>query len=130
VNTIAIIAAAAERPYTVPFSGPVSAVYAGEVASAFFVAISQERDGAKVFDFNGRASSVAEWLEVIRRLAPGAQLQVAGEAVPFPADLSDQPVQNYLGDYGPVPLEEGIAETLEAFRRLLAAGALSPDAVG
>jgi hypothetical protein len=28
-----------------------------------------------------------------------------------------------------VPLEEGIAETLEDFRRLLAAGVLSPDAV-
>jgi UDP-glucuronate 4-epimerase len=129
VTTIAILAAAAGRPYTVPFSGPVSALYAGEVASAFIKAVSQERKGAAVFDINGRATTVADWLEIIRRLAPGAQLQVAGEEVPFPADLSDQPLQDYLGDYGPVPLEEGIAETLDAFRRLLATGALSPDAV-
>jgi hypothetical protein len=38
-------------------------------------------------------------------------------------------VQRYLGDYGPVPLEEGIEETYRDFRRLLAAGVLSPDAV-
>ena len=49
--------------------------------------------------------------------------------MPFPAELSDEPVQRYLGDYGPVPLEEGIAETYEDFRRLLARGALSADAV-
>jgi len=68
-------------------------------------------------------------VEIIRKLAPGARLQIAGDALPFPAELSDEPVQRYLGDYGPVPLEEGIRETYEDFRQLLAAGALSPDAV-
>ncbi len=128
-TTVAILAAAAGRPYAVPFSGPVSALHAGEVASAFVKAVSQEREGAEVFDINGRVTTVADWLEIIRRLAPGAELTIAGEELPFPADLSDRPLQAYLGDYGPVPLEEGIAETLEDFRRLLAAGALSPDAV-
>jgi nucleoside-diphosphate-sugar epimerase len=128
-TTVAILAAAAGRPYTLPFSGAVSALHAGEVASAFIKAVSQEREGAAVFDINGRATSVDEWLEIIRGLAPGARLQIAGDALPFPAELSDEPVQRYLGDYGPVPLEEGIRETYEDFRRLLAAGALSPDAV-
>jgi len=128
-TTVAILAAAAERSYTVPFSGAVSALHAGEVASAFIKAVSQEREGAAVFDINGRATSVDEWVEIIRKLAPGARLQIAGDALPFPAELSDEPVQRYLGDYGPVPLEEGIRETYEDFRRLLAAGALSPDAV-
>jgi nucleoside-diphosphate-sugar epimerase len=128
-TTVAILAAAAGRPYTVPFSGAVSALHAGEVASAFIKAVSQEREGAAVFDINGRATSVDQWLEIIRGLAPGARLQVAGDALPFPAALSDEPVQRYLGDYGPVPLEEGIRETYDAFKRLLATGALSPDAV-
>jgi hypothetical protein len=92
-------------------------------------AVSKERDGAEVFDINGRPTSVEEWLGIIRRLAPEAQLQVAGDALPFPAELSDERVQRYLGDYGPVPLAEGIEETYQDFRRLLAAGALSPDAV-
>jgi nucleoside-diphosphate-sugar epimerase len=128
-TTVAILAAAAERPYTVPFSGPVSALHAGEVASAFIKAVSAERDGAHVFDLNGRATTVAEWLEIVRALAPHARLDVDGEPLPFPADLSDEPIRQYLGDYGPVSLEDGIEETYDAFRRLLAAGALSPKAV-
>jgi nucleoside-diphosphate-sugar epimerase len=128
-TTVAILAAAAGQPYTVPFSGAVSALHAGEVASAFIKAVSQERDGAEVFDINGRVTSVDEWLGIVRKLAPNAELKVEGEALPFPAELSDEPVQRYLGDYGPMPLEEGIEETLEDFRRLLATGALSPDAV-
>lgn len=128
-TTVAILAAAAERPYTVPFSGAVSALHAGEVASAFIKAVSTEREGAHVFDLNGRATTVAQWLEIVRALAPGARLDVEGEPLPFPADLSDEPIRGYLGDYGPVPLEDGIEETFDAFRRLLAAGALSPKAV-
>ena len=128
-TTVAILAAAAERPYTVPFSGEVSALHAGEVASAFIKAVSREREGAHVFDLNGRPTTVAEWLDIVRALTPGAQLDVAGDPLPFPADLSDGPIREYLGDYGPVPLEEGIEETYAAFKRLLAAGALSPQAV-
>ena len=128
-TTVAILAAAAERPYTVPFSGEVSALHAGEVASAFIKAVSRERDGAHVFDLNGRPTTVAAWLEIVRALAPGVQLDVAGDPLPFPADLSDEPIREYLGDYGPVPLEEGIEATYAAFRRLLAAGALSPEAI-
>jgi nucleoside-diphosphate-sugar epimerase len=128
-TTVAILAAAAERPYTVPFSGAVSALHAGEVASAFIKAVSTEREGAHVFDLNGRATTVAQWLEIVRALAPAARLDVEGEPLPFPADLSDEPIRAYLGDYGPVPLEDGIEETFDAFRRLLAAGALSPKAV-
>jgi nucleoside-diphosphate-sugar epimerase len=128
-TTVAILAAAAERPYTVPFSGAVSALHAGEAASAFIRAVSKERDGAQVFDLNGRATTVAEWLETIRGLVPAAQLQIAGEPLPFPADLSDAPIRAFLGDYGPVPLADGIEETLAAFKRLLTVGALSADAV-
>jgi nucleoside-diphosphate-sugar epimerase len=128
-TTVAILAAAAERPYTVPFSGEVSALHAGEAASAFIRAVSRERDGAQVFDLNGRPTTVAAWLDIVRGLTPGAQLRIAGEPLPFPADLSDEPIREYLGDYGPVPLEEGIEETYAAFRRLLAAGVLSPEAV-
>jgi nucleoside-diphosphate-sugar epimerase len=128
-TTVAILAAAARRPYTVPFSGPVSALHAGEVASAFIKAVSREREGAQVFDINGRATSVEQWVGIVGRLAPEAQLTVAGEALPFPAELSDEPVRRHLGDYGPVPLEEGIEETYRDFRRLLAAGVMSPEAV-
>ncbi len=128
-TTVAILAAAAGRPYTVPFSGEVSALHAGEVASAFIKAVSAERDEAQVFDLNGRPTTVAEWLDILREMAPGAQLEIAGDPLPFPASLSDEAIRRYLGNYGPVPLREGIEATYAAFKRLLAKGALSAEAV-
>jgi nucleoside-diphosphate-sugar epimerase len=128
-TTIAILAAAAGKPYTIPFTGAVSALHAGEVASAFIKAVSKERTGARVFDLNGRATSVPEWLEILRAIAPDAQLSMSGAELPFPADLSDAEVQSYLGDYGPVPLRDGIRATYDAFKQLLARGALTPDVV-
>ena len=112
-----------------PFTGAVSALHAGEVAAAFIKAVAKERSEAVVFDLNGRSTSVAEWLEILRAIAPGAKLAQDGAELPFPADLSDAPIRSYLGDYGPVPLADGIRATYDAFRQLLARGALSPDAV-
>ncbi|MDH3715996.1 MAG: NAD(P)-dependent oxidoreductase, partial [Gammaproteobacteria bacterium] len=110
-TTVAILAAAAGKPYAVPFTGPVSALHAGEVASAFIRAVSQDRDEAKVFDLNGRATSVVEWLDILQEISPGAAITMAGTELPFPSDLSDAPIQHYLGDYGQVPLQEGMCET-------------------
>ena len=42
-TTVAILAAAAGRPYEVPFRGAVSWLHAGEVASAFLKAVSKVR---------------------------------------------------------------------------------------
>jgi nucleoside-diphosphate-sugar epimerase len=128
-TTVAILAAAAGRPYTVPFTGAVSALHAGEVAAAFIRAVAQERDEARVFDLNGRTTSVAEWLDLLRAIAPDAELAMDGAELPFPADLSDAPIRSYLGDYGPVPLEDGIRATYDGFRQLLANGTLTADAV-
>jgi nucleoside-diphosphate-sugar epimerase len=128
-TTIAILAAAAGRSYTIPFTGAVSALHAGEVAAAFIRAVAKDRHEARVFNLNGRPTSVAAWLELLRAIAPGAQLAMDGAELPFPADLSDEPIRSYLGDYGPVPLEDGIRATYDSFRQLLAKGALTADAV-
>lgn len=128
-TTVAILAAAAGRPYTIPFSGPVSALHAGEAASAFIRAVASERDDAVVFDLNGAPTTVERWLEILHTQVPEAKLDLAGAPLPFPADLSDTPVRSALGDYGMVPVDEGVERTLEQFRSLLQRGALSADAV-
>lgn len=128
-TTVAILAAAAGRAYDVPFRGAVSWLHAGEVASAFLKAVSRPREDARVFDINGLASTVEDSLELLRRIAPGAKLTCSGTALPFPMDLSDEPVRKHLGDYGAVPLEAGVRGTYEAFRALLARGQLSAESV-
>ena len=119
-TTVAILAAAAGKPYEIPFRGPISWLHAGEVASAFLTAVSKPRDGARVFDINGVASTVEDSVGLLEKMAPEAAITCTGSALPFPMDLADEPVRSYLGDYGSVPLEAGMRGTYEAFRALLA----------
>jgi nucleoside-diphosphate-sugar epimerase len=128
-TTIAILAAAANRPYTIPFRGPISWLHAGEVASAFVRAVAQERTAAQVLDINGVASTVEQSLDVLKRVAPGMQVGCAGDALPFPMDLSDEPVRRYLGNYGSVPVEAGMRGTYAAFQTLLSKGLLNAESV-
>ena len=128
-TTVAVLAAASNTPYTVPFRGPVSWLHAGEVASAFIRAVSKDRTGAPVFDINGVATTVEESMSFLRTIAPQANIDVSGEALPFPMNLSDEPVRGYLGNYGNVPLSEGIGSTYRAFQALIARGSLSASNV-
>jgi nucleoside-diphosphate-sugar epimerase len=129
-TTVAILAAAAGRPYSIPFTGPVSWLHAGEVANAFIKAVSRPRGEAIVFDINGVPSTVEKSLEILKRIAPNNQITAAGGALAFPMNLPDTPLRSYLGDYGQVPLEEGIAETFKIFRTLLEKGLIkAPEAV-
>jgi nucleoside-diphosphate-sugar epimerase len=124
-TTFAILAAAAGKSYEVPFSGGVSWLYAGEVASAFIHAVARERSGAPVFDMNGVYEPVEEGLRILKGLAPSAQIRVSGQPLAFPMHLPDEPLRAYLGNYGNMPLAEGIRETYDAFRSLVGRGALS-----
>src|SRR5213594_208255 len=124
-TTFAILAAAAGRPYEVPFSGGVSWLYAGEVASAFIHAVSHERKGAPVFDMNGVYAPVEEGLSILRQLAPSAAITSSGQPLAFPMHLPDEPLRAQLGNYGNMPLAEGIRETYEAFRSLIGRGLVS-----
>lgn len=128
-TTVAILAAAAGRPYDIPFRGPVSWLHAGEVASAFLRAVSRPRERAVVFDINGVPSTVEASVELLNRVVPGAAITCSGQALPFPMDLADAPVRAYLGDYGSVPVDGGIRGTLEAFKALLARGLLKAESV-
>jgi nucleoside-diphosphate-sugar epimerase len=123
-TTVAILAAAANRPYSIPFTGPVSWLHAGEVASAFIKAVSRARTEAAVFDINGVPSTVEKSLGILKRVAPHNQVTASGSPLPFPMSLSDTPLRNYLGDYGQVALEDGIADTYNMFRSLLDKGLL------
>ena len=125
--TSALLAAAAGMEYTVPFSGPMAALHAGEVASAFIKAVSKEGKETSVFDINGVSTSVEQWVEILHRAQPEARINVEGAALPFPATLSDEPLREFLGDYGKVDLEIGVNQTLAAFKDLLERGVISID---
>ena len=118
-TTVALLAAAAHQAYDIPFSGHVSWLFAAEAASAFIRSVAQERVGAPVFDLNGIYASVEEGMAVLKKLAPHAQVVIKGEPLAFPMDKSDTPLKAFIGDYGQMPLAQGIAATYEAFTQLL-----------
>jgi len=126
-TTVAILAAAAGKPYVIPFTGAVSWLHAGEVASAFIKAVSQPRDKAVVFDINGVPSTVEESLKILKTVAPGCLVRASGPALPFPMKLSDTPLRAFLGDYGSVPMEKGISQTYSMFGSLLEKGLIKAD---
>ena len=126
-TTTAILAAALGKEYEVPFRGPVSYLYAGEIASAFVRAVSREGEGAPVFDCNGVVTTVEDGLDTLRRLVPGARVRAGGDPLPFPAEDTDALLRAHIGDYGAISLEEGTAETLRAFEVLVREGRMSPD---
>ena len=121
-TTVAILAAAAGRPYAVPFSGDVSWLFAGEAASAFIRSVAAPRTGAPVFNLNGEYTSVENGIALLQALAPEAQITITGDPIAFPMHHADDPLRAFIGDYGRMPLEAGIRHTFESFQQLMKAG--------
>ena len=122
--TVAMLAAVVGKPFDVPYTGPFPFLYVREVAAAFVRTVAEDRDGAPVFDLNGVPSTIEAVLDLVRRDVPEAAVSCSGPPFPFPAELSDEPIGRFLGDYSRWPLEDGVRDTIEAFRALSAAGKL------
>ena len=123
--TVAMLAAVARAPYTVPYTGPFPFLYVREAAAAFVQAVSEDREGAPVFDLNGVASTIETVLDLVREAEPQAEVSSRGAPFPFPAELSDAPLGSYLGSYRKWELAAGVRETMQHFRRLVDGGKLS-----
>ncbi|MBI1396409.1 MAG: NAD-dependent epimerase/dehydratase family protein [Betaproteobacteria bacterium] len=128
-TTVALLATVLGQPYTIPFTGPVSWLHAGEAASAFLKAVSRDGHGAPVFDINGESATVEDGIARLRAIEPGAKVACEGGTLPYPMDLPDEPLRAYLGDYGRIGIEEGMRATLAAFRDLVARGQLDGSRV-
>ena len=91
--------------------------------------MAQVRVGAPVFDLNGVYASVEEGMAILKTLAPQAKIGIRGEPLAFPMDKSDEPLKAFIGDYGQMPLAQGIALTYQAFEQLLKDQRLSSSAI-
>jgi UDP-glucuronate 4-epimerase len=113
--TTAMLAAAAGRPYRLPFGGAYQMQYAPDVARAFVAAARAHDGGAVVRDIGGPAVHTDDVIAAIAAAAPGAQISYDPVELPFPSETGD--------DGTPAtPLDEGVADAVERFRDLLARG--------
>lgn len=127
-TSVAMLAAAAGRPYHIGHGGESVFQYAPDVARLFLVAARAGVDGAHVHNMGGPRASVAEVVEAIEAAAPQVRGQIthADAPLPFPAGMDGSGLDALLGSVAYTPLHDGVSRTVELFRDRLASGLLEP----
>jgi len=128
--TKAMLAAAAGKPYTVPFRGTLNFQYAGEVAEIFIRCAEADIEPgySAVFDLQGTKATVESVVDRIRRLVPTAEIAVDGSNLPFPVEFDDRPLRKLIGDWPATTLDKGVERSIGIFRDLLKRGLVTADA--
>lgn len=125
--TKAMLAAAAGKPYHIPFNGPCQYHLASDVALQFIEAAEQPLAGAYAFNLGGRPTASTQIAELIGAVCPGAQISCSADPLPFPAGFDDTPLREAFSRVYAAPLEEGVRQTIEHFRALLRAGRIQVE---
>ncbi len=124
--TVAMIAAAAKRPYHIDFNGRYQFQFVDDVAKAFLRAARVPFRGAAVHNIGGSAFDVGEIIGCIEANEPDARGRITFEDRPlmFPEAFDGRPIVEALGATTETPLEEGVRRTLDCYRAALRDGTL------
>lgn len=128
--TKAMLAAVSGQSYEIPFTGPVSFQFVGEVAE-IFVRCAQADIAAKdsqIFDVASPPVTVEEIIGEIRKVAPDAKVTSKGAPIPLPAKFDDTRLRRLVGGWEETSLADGVRRTMSAFKDLLARGLIRADA--
>lgn len=104
--------------------------YASDVALQFIESAAAPGDGAHVFNLGMPAVSVAEVVELIRRVKPDSKITHVEKPLPFPEEFPSERLKEYLPATKETPLEQGVMETISHFEKLLNDGKLSTHGSG
>lgn len=115
--TLACRAAARGEPYVIPFTGSAGMVYVDDVAAAYEAASRTELAGAHTMNLTGQVATMDEVAAGIRRIVPGADIRVDGAALPSGAGAANEWGNGVLPLGRERTLDEGLAETVEFYRR-------------
>ena len=123
-TTLAMIAAAAGRPFHVDFAGAYQFQFAADVAAWFVAAARSDLPGPNVFSLPGPIIAVADMIGAIETIAQESRGQITfGERLlPFPAAFDGQPIETALGPVPTTTLADGAADTLARYRAAIADG--------
>ena len=125
--TVAMIAAAAGRPYHIDFGGGCQFQFVEDVAAAFIAAARSERAGAEVFSIGGPRIGVDEIVEAIAEIEPASRgaITFGDRILPFPEAFDGAPLEAALGRQRVTPLAEGVRRTIETYHVALEHGLVS-----
>ncbi|HXD66282.1 MAG TPA: NAD(P)-dependent oxidoreductase [Solirubrobacteraceae bacterium] len=125
--TAAMLAAAAGRPFEIPFGGRFQFQYAPDVAAAFILASRSQAQSATVHGLAGPAVHMSEVVAAIEAGAPdtAGTITFVDEQLPFPPEADHASLREVIGDAPETALRDGVRDTIGRFRELLAAGAVA-----
>jgi UDP-glucuronate 4-epimerase len=126
--TKAMLAAAAGVGGAIAFGGSSTFHHADDVAATFIEAARLESGQALLHNVPGPNHTMEEVASMIETAGgDGVRVSVGTDPLPLPGRIDGEPLARLLeGTVTHRPLAEGIAESVEHFRRLLAAGKLAP----
>jgi UDP-glucuronate 4-epimerase len=128
--TKAMLAAASGTSFQIPYGGRAELQHARDVARQFIAASRAGIEGNAVLDPPGRPVEMAEVVDAIHAAAPSSADTVGFDNVVslgVPEQGDSTAFVALLGDLPTMPLREGVGETIESFRSLLARGLVEPQ---
>ena len=122
--TQAMLAAAKSEAYHISFGGTCGYQYADDVARTFIALARLPYEGAAVFNVRGSVAHMAEVVDAIVAAEPSAAGRITYDETPLPfaEAQNEQPLQSLLNEVPYTPLNQGVACTVDHFRRALADG--------
>lgn len=119
--TRAIEAAALGQPYTLPFRTRSCFQYAEDIAGVFAKAVQSDWEGALLSDITDTVASTDDILAAIQTVVPGAKIDgVETGRVSPDSGFDVSGLKQVIGDWRETPLEEGIARSVDLYRRIAA----------
>jgi UDP-glucuronate 4-epimerase len=127
--TKAMAAAALGRPYHISFGGTDTYQHADDVARVFIAAARTMPVGAPVSNLGGTIASMAEVVAAIEQAVPESAGTITYDPEPLftPDGVQGKAIEALLEQIAWRPLEQGVQDTIEAFRAAAAAGRLDAD---
>lgn len=119
--TKAMLAAATGHSGHIAFGGSSTFQHAEDAAACFIAASRLERSSAHVYNMSGPTVGIAELVEAIDATGPGIATTFDSPPLPFPGEIDGSGLDAAI-TVRHRPLKAGVAEAVEHFRRLLAAG--------
>ena len=114
--TAAMLAAVRGEPFQIAFSGRAEYDYAADVARGLVTAAHLTRGEAAVYNVPGALADVAEVVECIKAVVPGAEITWSGDPLPFPPAVEAVGFDREIGPFPRTPLAVGVAATMAVFQ--------------
>lgn len=124
--TVAMLKAAAGLSADIAYTGTSTYHHADDVAASFIACARAEVSGSLVHNVGGAEASIAEIASMIESVASGVTITYGGEPLALVEGLDGTPLRSLLGDQIAFrPLQDGITETIDHFRRLISGGRIA-----